>query len=121
MQKFAISRIYGTIIIVLAVLIASSNGTSIGIAFAQTPSSMNNSNSSTATVPTAPTNATNTMATNATEETAVANQSLLLQSSSSNSSSSTTSNQTRVIKHDMGETTITGTPERVVVMGDATL
>jgi ABC-type Fe3+-hydroxamate transport system substrate-binding protein len=102
------SRLYG---IIIFVVLTASFGTGIGFTFAQIPSSVNSSSSNT-NVPVAPTNAT---ATNTTETDAVAaNQSLLLQSSSSNSS--TTYNQTRVIKHDMGETEITGTPERIVIL-----
>ena len=92
-------------IMTLAFLITA-NG--VGVTLAQMPSSMNNS-SITTTVPAAPTNATNTTTTNATE-TAVANP--LLQSASSNS----TNNQTRVINHTMGQTEITGTPQKIVTL-----
>jgi ferric hydroxamate transport system substrate-binding protein len=90
-------------IMTLAFLITA-NGVSVTLA--QLPSSMNNS--STATVPTTRTNATNT--TNTTE-TAVENP--LLQSSSSNSS---TNNQTRVINHTMGQTELTGTPQKIATL-----
>jgi iron complex transport system substrate-binding protein len=80
--------LYG--IIFVAVLIASS---SIGIAFAQTPSM----NSSGATANAATTTET------------TANQ---LQQSSSNSST----DQPRIINHTMGQTEITGTPERIVTL-----
>jgi ferric hydroxamate transport system substrate-binding protein len=80
--------------IITAVIIASgSSSSSIGNSFAQMPTSMISSTSTTPAV------------TNITE-------SENLQSSSNSS----TTNQTRVIKHDMGETEITGTPERVVVL-----
>jgi len=86
--------LYG--VIFAAVLIASS---SIGIAFAQTPSM----NSSGATANAATANATTTT----TEITA--NQ---LQQSSPNSST----DQPRIINHTMGQTEITGTPERIVTL-----
>lgn len=79
----------------------------VGVTLAQTPSSMNNSSGSSIAAPTALTNATNTMAINTTET--VPNQ--LLQSASNS-----TANQARVIKHDMGETEIIGTPQRVVLL-----
>ena len=85
--------LYG--VIFAAVLIASS---SIGIAFAQTPS-MNSSGAAAATAPTA----------NATTTETTANQ---LQQSSSNSST----DQPRIINHTMGQTEITGTPERIVTL-----
>jgi ferric hydroxamate transport system substrate-binding protein len=85
-------------IITAAFLITASNG--VGVTFAQTPSSMNCTTAAAATT-----------ANNTTTETAIAIP--MLQSSNS----STTNNQTRVISHDMGETTITGTPQRAVTMG----
>jgi ferric hydroxamate transport system substrate-binding protein len=85
--------LYG--VIFAAVLIASS---SIGIAFAQTPSM--NSSGAAATAATA--NATTTTETTANQ----------LQQSSSNSST----DQPRIINHTMGQTEITGTPERIVTL-----
>jgi ABC-type Fe3+-hydroxamate transport system substrate-binding protein len=97
--------LYGTFFVSIVIASYSFSNSNTVPAFAQAPSSIN---SSTATIPTASTNFTNT-----TEATAVANQSLLQQSSSNSS----TTIQPRVIGHDMGETTITGTPQRIVAMG----
>jgi ferric hydroxamate transport system substrate-binding protein len=79
----------------------------VGIALAQMPPPINATSAAPASI------ATNTTETTInTTETALANQSLLQRSSNSS-----TTNQSRVINHDMGETTITGTPQRVVAMG----
>ena len=85
-------------------LIASS---SIGIAFAQTPS-MNSSGAAIPTAPTAPTATAPTANATTTETTANQLPTILLRIRSTD--------QPRIINHTMGQTEITGTPERIVTL-----
>jgi ABC-type Fe3+-hydroxamate transport system substrate-binding protein len=84
--------------IIISALLIASFSTSIGIAFAQTPSMNNNTNS----VPRATSNAQN-----ATTTPTTGNQT---------STNLLTADQPRIINHSMGTTEITGTPERIVAL-----